>query len=300
MVTTGTHHQTTDPRRLIQHQKLGERLSTQEQELIRKFREKERVRQKNLREYRKLVFGFPKRRGRRPSAVKSHAAQQVDLSSVYIPGSIDDLITKYNQEETYNRSTVESPVDISFNGYQWPPMVPIDELLAASDQQVIYPQSQCGPSPPTTSIPTISRCVPLPTGGYMSELHRPTSDSILVVSQSPDREPSTAGYSACDGYTLAASGASTTSSCTSTSSIRSVGAPILFSSSSSALEVSDFSPEIETSADEQPYFGIYKHASTSTISDYVSDSYMGLMVDGKWNVTPTFDFDDLGRYIAYS
>ncbi|KAK9348750.1 hypothetical protein V1522DRAFT_154073 [Lipomyces starkeyi] len=298
MVTTGTHHQTTDPRRLIQHQKLGERLSTQEQELIRKFREKERVRQKNLREYRKLVFGFPKRRGRRPSAVKSHAAQQVDLSSVYIPGSIDDLITKYYQEETYNRSTVESPVDISFNGYQWPPMVPIDGLLAASDQQVIYPQSQCGPSPPTTSIPTISRCVPLPTGGYMSELHRPTSDSILVVSQSPDREPSTAGYSACDGYTLAASGASTTSSCTSTSSIRSVGAPILFSSSSPALEASDFSPEIETSADEQPYFGIYQHASTSTISDYVSDSYMGLMVDGKWNVTPTFDFDDLGRYIA--
>ncbi|KAK9363119.1 hypothetical protein V1504DRAFT_245186 [Lipomyces starkeyi] len=250
-----------NPRRLIQHQKLGERLSTQELELIRKFREKERVRQKNLREYRKLVFGFPKRRGRRPSAVKSHAAQQVDLSSVYLPGSIDDLIAKYYQEETYNL------------------------------------QSQYGPSPPTTSIPTISRCVPLPTGGYMSELHRPTSDSILVVSQSPDREPSTARYSACDGYSLAASGASPTSSCTSTSSIRSVGAPILFSSSSPALEASDFSPEIETSPDE-PYFGIYQHAPTSTISDYVSDSYMGLMVDGKWNVTPTFDFDDLGRYIA--
>ncbi|KAK9389030.1 hypothetical protein V1515DRAFT_396853, partial [Lipomyces mesembrius] len=108
MVTSGTHHQTTDPRRLIQHQKLGERLSTQEQELIQKFREKERVRQKNLREYRKLVFGFPKKRGRRPSAVKPDAAQQVDF--VYIPGSIDDLIARYYQEETYNRSIVESPV----------------------------------------------------------------------------------------------------------------------------------------------------------------------------------------------
>ncbi|KAK9482927.1 hypothetical protein V1527DRAFT_311670 [Lipomyces starkeyi] len=301
MVTTGTHHQTTNARRLIQHQKLGERLSTQEQELIQKFREKERVRQKNLREYRKLVL-FPKRRGRKPTAAKSHAAQQVDMSSIYLPGSIDDLIAKYYQEETYDRSTVESPVDISFNGYQRPPMVPIDGQLAASDvnnQQVIYLQSHYGPSPPTTSIPTISRCVPLPTGGYMSELHRPTSDSILVVSQSPDREPSTARNSACDGYSLAASGASPTSSCTSTSSIRSVGAPILFSSSSPALEASDFSPEIEISPDD-PYFGIYQHASTSTIPDYVADPYVGLMIDGKWNVTPTFDFDDLERCIAWS
>ncbi|KAK9385408.1 hypothetical protein V1515DRAFT_608570 [Lipomyces mesembrius] len=86
----------------------------------------------------------------------------------------------------------------------------------------------------------------------MSELHQPVSDSLFAVSQSLDREPSTARYSACDGYSLAASGASPTPSCTSTSSIRSVGAPILFSSSSPALETSDFSPGFETSPDE-PY-----------------------------------------------
>ncbi|KAK9496240.1 hypothetical protein V1508DRAFT_13464 [Lipomyces doorenjongii] len=297
MVTSGTHHQTTDPRRLIQRQKLGERLSTQEQELIQKFREKERVRQKNLRQYRKLVFGFPKKRGRKPSALKSDAAQQVNFSSVYIPGTDDlNLIARYYQGQTYNRSTVESPVEISFNGYQWPPMGSIDGLLVAdvNNRQVIYPQSQYGHSPPTNSILTISRCVPLQTA-YMSELHQPTSDSLCAVSQPLDREPSAACYSACDGYSIAASRAPSTPSCTSASSIRSIGRPLLFSSSSPASEATAFSPEFETSPDEA-YFGIYQ--PTSAIADHVSVSYLGPMPDGKWTVTPTFDFDDLGGHIA--
>ncbi|KAK9320162.1 hypothetical protein V1517DRAFT_295950 [Lipomyces orientalis] len=271
-----THRKTSDARRLIKYQKKGHKLSTQETELIEKYRDKERIRQQRFRKTRKLAFP-PRKRGRKPSTKSQKTVATID--SVHLPGKIEGCY-----QEDLSHQSVASSVDMLINGYRGICFVPIDSrILAAHVNNPLTVNSQRHHEEDwsrTSGLSTLPESV-------RSDVAMPVlpwfTYGQLNVS-SPCIYPATPTSLSVPGVdSLACSGTSPTPSCTSSSSIGT--SPFLTVSSLQSPESSAFISPVGMS--EECQVGLNEHASTSATSAYVPNLIMGFLPDGERNNSTT-------------
>ncbi|KAK9427432.1 hypothetical protein V1505DRAFT_404361 [Lipomyces doorenjongii] len=294
------HRKTSDARRLIKYQKKGHKLSTPELELIERYREKERVRQQRFRKGRKLLYPFPKKRGRKPKAKpdKIGEAMPVESGSLHLP---DRNARRYEEEVPHQ--SIASAVDILINGYRGICFVPIDSRFLAAHvntQNTINSQPHHGEeSSQTPNVSTVLESVQ--ADEHAAELHRSTFGQSKVSSSSIDPTAPAASLSVSDVYSLAASGPSPTPSCT--SSLSTASSSVLTVSSSQSPESSAF-PRIGPF--EKCQVGLNLHASTPATFGYGPNSYMGrssgnYLVDTEPNPgSPNASHDALSHSIGTS
>ncbi|KAK9320165.1 hypothetical protein V1517DRAFT_310093 [Lipomyces orientalis] len=189
MDVSGKHHKTKDARRLIKHQRNGEKLSTHELTLIQKFRDKERIRQKNLRD-KKRSCEFPKKRGRKPKAELQNiiAEERRDCASLH--RKTDDSGQRNYQAERICQAIVASPVNISVNCWQGPCVDPVDlhGSLDHSSLPAIGGASACNPSTSDNWIwKSSSAYLALSTALSVSDAysHAAAGRSLECISPSP-------------------------------------------------------------------------------------------------------------------
>ncbi|KAK9234537.1 hypothetical protein V1525DRAFT_452620 [Lipomyces kononenkoae] len=254
------HRKISDGRRLIRYQRKGHKLSTQELDLIERYREKERIRQQSFRDARRLLFP-PKKRGRKPSAKSTKLGASVSM--VPDGSHLSEKIERQHQENVPQQS-VASAVDVLINGYNCYRGIcfaPIDSGFLANDQHTINFRRHREDSSET--IPCLSSSTFLESAS-MPEQHRSTSGKHSI--SSPPVYPATnaTNLSVFDIYSLAASGTSPTPSCISSSSISSSG--LLTVPSTESPESSDFDSQIGTL--DQCQAGLNEDTFTSVTSDH--------------------------------
>ncbi|KAK9366403.1 hypothetical protein V1509DRAFT_597288 [Lipomyces kononenkoae] len=263
MVSRGRHHQTTDPRRLIKQQKLGKKMSANELELIKQFRERERLRQKKLREFRRQIFGFRKR-GRKPAVDRSTSGKFVDHRGSCLLGNNGDLIPSYPQKSRNTRSTTD-PMDPSINNsHQQLNSVPFDA-------------SSVGP----LTNQHLKSCGFY--GASISAAFAPDLASDFVISQRVHGAPSSGGQCDCEGCHWFAISSPPYAGTEPTPS------------PSTPLEYFVFFPGNDTSPDDG-HMTVYQCPLYSAIYDCASLSYLGVQFYEKWNAATTCS--DLGAYVA--
>ncbi|KAK9321006.1 hypothetical protein V1517DRAFT_327568 [Lipomyces orientalis] len=196
----GKSQKTTDARRLIARLKDGERLSTRDMDLVDKFRAKERLRQKKLREYKKLTAGPPKKRGRRPRSSTSSVAKP---KAVGHGPTIDEA--KHNSVTQHNQEGINCQIGFSVNFLESSYMNPTDSWSLGPPeedyQQDSYARLRCDGAHLTTLFDSTSAVPPI---GISLHDCTPTRPSIDHWRMSPDNP--TLSYL----YRMAATGAFST------------------------------------------------------------------------------------------
>ncbi|KAK9366091.1 hypothetical protein V1509DRAFT_630845 [Lipomyces kononenkoae] len=245
-----------DARVLIKYLRMGYKLSAWQMEVVEKHRVKERIRQQNFRNARKVACA-PKTRGRKPSAGSPKTGATVSLvaDGLYLP---DRIYQGFNDCNCHR--------EIYF--------VPIESRLGATNRHTINSQIQRGASPQTAT------CLPLPpltVSADMAEQCRSASVQFNASSPFICPAPHAGSLSVYDVYSPAASGTSPTPPCTSYSSINSSSFPSI--SSSQSPESSTFASQIGTSADECQV-GLHEVGLASATSDpVVPILHMGFPLD---------------------
>ncbi|KAJ8098684.1 hypothetical protein POJ06DRAFT_257705 [Lipomyces tetrasporus] len=139
----GKSQKTIDARRLITRFKDGERLSAHDMDLIDKFREKERLRQKKLRECKRLTAGPPKKRGRRPRTSTSRLAKPKPIDhGPTVNEAKHNSVTQHSQEAVHYQCPHQIGFSVNFmeSSYvnltdSWP-LGPRDDYQQDSDARI--------------------------------------------------------------------------------------------------------------------------------------------------------------------